>query len=195
MSRATDTVLLYQGDDWTKLEDLRIEAEAARQRHAEAKKSPTRRGGDDTATPLADAEKAFDDFVDEAAERAQEVVVQSLGRKAFRDMRMDHKPRMTTRLIDGDETEIPIPEDALFRVNTDTFPDVLLTYVDATDPELRTIVKPEFNSKAELRAWLDEDLTEGQYDDIWRAAHALNAQGAPDLKALKYQTTSSEMSG
>lgn len=203
MKRATETVSLFQGDDLARLEELRVDAEGARLRVAELK---ARGGGRRVNTDLmeakaeqAAAEAAFDAAVDEAGERADEVEILALGRGAFRELRLEHAARTTTKVVDGEENDIVVDEDRLFRVNTETFPDALLTYVDPEDPEERTILKPEFPTAAALKRWLNKELTEGQYDTLWQTAFALNSRGAIDPKAVRYGSpttkTSVETSG
>lgn len=185
IKRATEVVPLYQGDDMARLEELRVDATAARLRHEEAQRGP-RRMGDDTAAAVEETRAAFDAFVDEAAERAEEVTVQALSRVAFRDLRLAHQPRPKSKVVEGEETEGLEDVDALFGVNVETFPDALLKYVDREDETDRTIVSPEFPTPAALKKWLDRELTEGQFDSLWQTAWRLNKQGASDPKALRF---------
>lgn len=187
MARATEVIPLYSGDDWATLEELRMDAVAADTRLEQAQKSPNRLGGNggDLKAAAEEAWRIHDEFVDEAAERAEEVVVQSLGRRAFRDLRLAHKPRTTSRLVEGEQTEIPVAEDGLYGINVETFPDALLSYISEDDHDERTILQPKFNGKAELQKWLDDELSEGQYDTIWTTAYGLNRRGALDLKELR----------
>lgn len=198
MKRATETVSLFQGDDLAHLEELRIDAEAARMRYEDAKRRGGARMGNaevsQAKTDAEAAEAAFDTFVDEAAERADEVEVLGLGRFAFRELRLEHPARTTTKVVDGDEHEVIKDEDYQFRVNTDTFPEALLLYVDPEDSGERTILKPEFPTVAALKRWLNKELTEGQYDTLWQTAFSLNSRGAIDPKAVRYGSPTTKTS-
>jgi hypothetical protein len=211
----TATIVIYQGDDMTTLTELRRAAETARQfeelarGQAEAARevfATNARAGDDIVVEdaaLAAAEtetKArqdeYDAFVDEAAERAVTIELHSIGKKRFRDLMAAHPPRKVTETIqpgpDADEDATPTtvervhPDDAALEVNTETFPDALLTFIDEDDPEVRTIGKPDLSGRKAVTAFVDNDLAEGDYDGIWTAAYWLNRAPSADPKASKY---------
>ena len=188
------TITIYDGDDRAELQRLRVEAAVAESRYDDASNrqafAPRRAGDEVEAEPLRRAweaaQAAFDAFVDEAAERATEVEVRHLGRRRFRSLRLAHPPRTHQVERDGDMVVEPVPEDAQYGFNTDTFPLALLTYVDPDDPEVRTITKPR-KSQAALLSWLDDDLSEGQFDELWTGAYKENAGGSgPDPRLLKF---------
>ena len=183
-------VLIYQGDDLARLAELRQAAEVAQRRVERDEKSP-RRTGDEV--PSADEEKAaFDAFVEEAAKRAVVVRLRAIGRKRFRELVAEHEPRkVTVKRIgeDGVEREVEEthPEDEMFGVNTSTFPDALLRF---TDGDVRTIVEPEFPTKAARDAFLDDQLTEGDFDTLWVTAFGANRGSSGNPLDHRYSTGS-----
>ena len=188
------TITIYDGDDQARLVRLRTEAAVAESRYDDAVSRPgpaPLRAGDAVETmPLREAweaaERAFDEFVDEAAARATEIEVHHLGRRRFRSLRLAHPPRTRQVERDGAVVTEPIPEDAPYGFNIETFPMALLTYVDDVDTKVRTIVKPR-KTPAKLSAWLDDELSEGQFDEIWTAAYRENTGGVgPDPRLLKF---------
>lgn len=208
----TATVLIYQGDDLDRITELRRNAEHNKrvaQEQLDKAESAARvtsaRIGDavsvsDARAQYEDAVKpsqeAYDEFVDEAAERALEVQVQSIGRRRFRKLVEDNPPRMVSETItedDGTTKTVERVHDAdghPFNVNTDTFPLELLAYIDSDDHEVRSIVAPEFKGRHECVAFLDDELAEGDFDKLWGTAFFLNRQGSADPKATRYSTTS-----
>ena len=186
-------VLIYQGDDLARLAELRQAAEVAQRRVERDEKSP-RRTGDEV--PSADAERAaFDAFVEEAAKRAVVVRLRAIGRKRFRELVAEHPPR-TVKVKrfteDGKEYEEDgsHPDDSMTDVNNETFPTALLTYVDEKDPSIRTIVEPEFPTKAALTRFLDDQITEGDFDTLWLTAFGANRGASGNPLDHRYSTGS-----
>ena len=135
----TATIVLYQGDDMTRMAELRRAAENARQFHALAEaeravawealsaRDATAREGDDEAAAsaavalrekaaeaeaeLQEREQEYDAFVDEAAERAVTVELHSIGSKRFRDLMAEHPPRKVTVKVEpgSDADEGAVP--------------------------------------------------------------------------------------
>ena len=181
------TVLLYQGDDYEQLGLLKRQAELAAR--LEGDKKTEARHGD--ASDAQEAKDAYDAFVEVAAARALEVQLRAVGRKRFRDLMSEHPPRKVT--VEG--TQQVHEDDQVFDVNTETFPDALLTYVDQGDRKVRTITAPEFATAAECQAFLDNDAADGDYEKLWQAAYWLNRSVGADPKAARYSLgspTSSE---
>ncbi len=187
------TITIYAGEDKARLLQLRTEAAVAQSRYYEAADkqdhAPLRAGDALETEPLRAAweraEQAFDEFVDEAAKRATEVVVDHIGRRRFRDLRLEHPPRTHMVERDGEQVTETLPDDAPYGFNVDTLPAALLSYVDEA-AKVRTIVKPR-KTPAKLTAWLDDELSEGQFDEIWTAAFRENAGGSgPDPRLLKF---------
>lgn len=168
------TIVLYQGDDMSTLAELK---RAADQATAGPRKDA---GAEETA--------AYNAFLDEAAERAVEVVVQSIGRRRWRDLVVAHPPRMVESEPDdeGKTRQVEHEEDVQWDVNTETFPRALLTYVDG---EYRTITEPDLGD--DLAPFVDDELTEGDFERLWIAAFALNAQPSRDPKALGQSSSES----
>lgn len=186
----TATVVIYHGDDLERLGELRREADLA-QRYADeavaAARGRPRREGDESPGAEehaeADAKKAaYDAFLDVAAERAVEVEVQALGRRRFRALIEAHPPRM----VAGEEGETVHEDDAEFGVDTTAFPDALLTY--RADGK-RTIVSPDLTPGA-LSDFLDEEVSDGDYEKLWQTAYYLNRSPGPDPKATRYSAPS-----
>ncbi|MCW2496399.1 hypothetical protein [Jatrophihabitans sp.] len=204
----TTSVVIYQGDDMPRLTELRRAAETARQfEEATAERlaetSEVARAGDDDAEELV-AVKAetkarqdeYDAFVDEAAERALTIELHAIGRKRFRDLMAEHPPRKVLVKVepapDAEEDAVPTvverdhEDDAGYDVNTETFPDALLTFIDPENPEVRTIAAPEFASRSAARAFLDDELEEGDFPGLWVAAYYLNRMPSADPFQSKY---------
>lgn len=206
INRRTAEVVIYQGDDLATLTHLRNEADHAERRYLAAKernRGPALRVGDGEdleplEATLTDARAAFDAFVDEAAERAQMVRVQALGRVRFRDLRLEHPPRKVTEEVDGETRQIDHPDDVHYGVNTLTFGEKLLAYVDREDDEVRTIVEPVFSSDRDRRNFLDDELSDGDFEQLWTTAFFLNTSTGADPKALRFSApppTSARNSG
>lgn len=193
------TVPIYDGDDFERLADLRRAIQTAERRLDFAKREEAEesaRAGDDGGVSVARARgelerahQAFDEFVTEAADRAEPWVVQSIGHEEFRQLLKDHPPRTET-LEDGTEKVDPI--DDLYGVNVETFPKALLTYVDPDDDEFRTIAEPAFESVAAMRKRVKR-LSSGEFDTLWATAFKINTAGASDPKFETYSTGTSTL--
>lgn len=180
----TTAVIIYQGDDLERLGELRMAAETA-DRIARQAKGSARVGDEVSAQPAKDA---YDDFVREAAERATVVTLTIIGNRRFRELRKEHPARET--VVDG--AVVVHEDDAEFDVNTETFPDALLTY---RDQGRQTIVDPEFPTRQAVQDFLDDDISEGDYERLWVAAYWLNKALGSDPKALVYSLETSSSSG
>jgi hypothetical protein len=177
MSRKT-TILIYDGDDFERLAELRREVDVAER---QAINAPPLRMGDDPADPAQEAKAAYDAAVDEAAERAEEWEIHPIGHEEFRALLKDHPPRK----VDGEDgKQVDHPDDETIGVNTETFGKALLLFVDGEDPEVRTIVRPELDPTA-LRKRLKR-LSAGEFDSIWVAAFFLNNGAVTDPKLSKF---------
>lgn len=184
--RRTAEVPIYKGGDLQRLSELRQAADVADRLHQQAIKSGTLRGGDAGAQ----AEKAaYDAFVAEAADRAEIVKLRALGRKQWRALLDEHPPRRVPRLIDGAQTEVVHDDDEEFGVNTATFSEALLAYIDPNREDMRTIIEPEFPTKAALTDWLD-DISGGDFDRLFLTAFTLNGSVGYDPKETVYSPTS-----
>jgi len=114
------------------------------------------------------------------------VVIQSIGRRRFAELVEGHPPRMVPKKDEnGAEVEgvlVEHEDDNGFGVNTTTFPRALLTYRDG---DYVTLAEPKFGSVREVEDFIDDDLTEGDYDEFWIAAYFLNRGPSGDPKALQ----------
>lgn len=174
----TAIVTIYQGDDMARLAELHRAAEVARRRAEVAAKGP-RRAGD--AVVSADAEEAaYNAAVDEAADRAVGVEVTAIGSRRFRDLLAEHPPRMET--VDG-KSEI-VEDDREYAVNTETLPMALLSFRDDTK---RTVTDPSL-SAADLREFLEEECSAGDFEKLWETAYWLNRGEGMDPRLGKYST-------
>lgn len=179
------TVLLYQGDDMDQLAHLKRKLDYAERQAAQkaqdAKDGAALRYGDDLEedTSVADAQREYDSFLDQAAERALEVELRAIGRRRFRDLLEAHPPRMVDSEPDEDGKIVKVEheDDAGWGVDASTFPEALLCY---RDDDVVTIAKPEFKNKGEVKAFIDDDLTDGDYEQMWVAALMLNRSPSAD---------------
>lgn len=197
------SVTIYQGDDLEHLTVLKMAAENERRREDVAKAQAEARakrmenaagrlGDDETVEPEyvgTEAREAYNAAVEEAAERAVVVRVQSIGRKRMRDLMEAHPPRKV--MVKKDDAEGAEPEmvevdhddDAGSAVNTETFPMALLTFADV---RTRCIVEPEFEDHDELVDFLENDLSEGDFQTLWVAAYMMAREASVDPKAGTY---------
>ena len=198
------TVPLYDGDDFERMAELRREVEIAERQVAaaqvNAESGAPARLGDDTESVakakdrLEEKRATFTAFVDEASERAEMWVLEAIGHEEFRQLLKDHPPRMIKVTDDdGKEHEVIHGEDAMWKVNTETYPKALLTFVDPEDDEIRTVAAP-FESVQALRKRIRR-LSEGEFASMWIAAHALNRGMAADPKASPYYGITATSSG
>ena len=190
----TATVVIYQGDDMDRMTELRRAAEQA-EAIAQREKGAPRRGGDEVAAGVQEAKDAYDAFVDEAAGRAVTVELHSIGRRRFRDLMAAHPPRkvMVKDDPDPEQPELPVkereedhPDDAGFDVNVDTFPEALLTFIDPDDGDVRTVAAPVFKDRKTIGAFLDDDVSEGDFNGLWTSAYYLNRMPSQDPKASRF---------
>lgn len=191
--------VIYQGDDIARLSELYRAAESARQFAVAGVEDA--RAGDDEPSVARQRQDEYDAFVDEAAERAVTVTLQAIGRRRFRDLMAAHPPRVVDvpgePTTDADGAEVPGPvrqvtheDDADYEVNTETFPDALLTYVDPDSPAVRTVASPDFADSAAVAAFLDDEIADGDYDELWVTAYHLNRLPSADPKASRFSPES-----
>lgn len=191
----TATIPIYQGDDAERLAELRMAVAIAERQETQAQ--GPRRGGDPAPSEdVRAAQAAYDAFVDEAAERAVEVVVRAIGRRRFRDLVTAHPPRMVK---DSKGEEVVHDDDYAYGVNVETFAPALLTFVDPTSVDddgkpVRTVAKPEFTNSGGLRDFLDDDVTDGDYERIFITAYWINRSPGSDPKELRYSPSTSATS-
>jgi hypothetical protein len=184
------SVPIYQGDDLEHLAELRMAAEiAGRKVDMAAQKAPRPlRDGDtspaeELAQQAAAARDAYDAFVDQAAERAVIVEIQALGHVRWAALVAKHQPR--TRQSDGEE--LVEPDDADYGVDTTSFPQALLTYLE---DERRTIVGPaELLEAAALVEFLAE-ISDGDYERLWTSGYWLNRAPGVDPKDTQFSADS-----
>jgi hypothetical protein len=188
-TRRTASVPIYNGDDLEQLADLRRAAENARRARDNAPRSaPQRLGDPEAATELGEAagaaERAYDEFVVGAADRATLVRLQALPRKTFRRLMLDNPPR---RVTDPETNrEVEHEEDAPYGVNVEDFPEALLAYREGPgDDDERTMLEPALESVLALQKFLD-GLSDGDFERLWQLAYSLNRAAGGDPKELAY---------
>ena len=164
------TAVLYDGDDFEDLANLRLAYDLAAEK-ADALKAP---GAMRSVLPheLPDVEgalKAYTDAVDAASARATDVKVQDIGSKRWRDLIAEHQPRKDN------------PTDQYVGYNTDTFPEALLKFDDGNR---RTIVEPTFDRKDDRDDWLD-DISSADFEQILNAALKVNRGQLADPKDVR----------
>lgn len=158
----TASVVIFQGDDAEQAANLR-RAVLIAQRNADSEAKESRRIGDDlpAAEALVAAQAEYDEFVDEAAERAVVIELTALKRARFRSLLAEHRPR--------DKNE----DDEAYGVNMDDFPGPFLreSVSDVTVGE-ESLPPSQFQD-------LIEDLAEGDFERVFASAYWLNrAPGA-----------------
>lgn len=184
------SVPLYADGDFVKLAELRRNVAIAERnvQLAEEKASTLRFGDEDSpdakAADLQAAEDAYDEFIDEAAERAEEWIVESIGHEEWRKLLADHPPRKVPA-AGTDGGEVDHPEDAGWGFNVETFGKALLLFVDPEDPEHRTIQKAGDIDLGRL-ALRVRRLSAGQFESLWAVAYQLNSGGITDPKLGRF---------
>lgn len=143
---------IFQGDDVGELAQLARLAE----RTGDSQRL------DDQET---DAQATYRAAIERAAERAIEVWVTHIGRKAYRSLLTEHPPR--------DDNEI----DQQLGWNDETFPDALLMASVVTDPAVD-----------DLEDFLDA-LSEDDAELVFTAAVATNGGGSADPRLRLYSDT------
>lgn len=184
--------LIFHGDDMERLTGLRnavVRAEAAKvqaEDEAERASRGPRRAGDDLpdisekVAALEAAQADYDAATDEAAARAVLVRLSAIGSKRFRALLAEHPAR------EDDDT------DAEFGVNVETFPRALLSFRDG---DVRTIIDPDVSAE-DLAEFLDDECSDGDFEELWVLAFWLNkAQGVdPRLGKSSPATLTSTLS-
>lgn len=155
ISRRTDELFVWQGDDLARIKELRARAEEAAKKESAG---PRLMGEESEAQVLA---QEHDDFVAEAKGRAVKVKIREVGRRRWRDLQAEHPPRP------GNESDESIG------VNEDTFAEALLT---------ASIIEPMFPDAGGLAEFID-DLNAGVFEQLYVRAFMLNKSGAVDPKA------------
>lgn len=188
------TVPIFVDGDQERLSELQ-RAVVHAERRSKASASAVLRGGD--ASPdeeVEAAQAAYDEFLDEAAERAEAWVLESIGHEEFRDLLKRFPARMVTEVAeDGTTRDVTDPDDAPWGVNTETFPKELLLYVDPEDPEIRTVAELKINKRniagnADAMRKRVKRLSEGQFDALWTNAFVLNKAGVKDPKLDRFSS-------
>lgn len=168
VGRRRETVHLYQGDDLDHLTGLAQAVTDARAREASAGSSRLL-----SDTGAQDATEAFNAFRAEARGRSVPVVIEALGRVAWRELVRAHPPRENTITDDdGKPTTVLHDEDGA-GINFDTFPDALVP---------ASIVDPLFDSDDDRAAFVD-NLSDPDFYRLYGVAWTLN-RSAADPKAL-----------
>lgn len=184
------TVLLYADGDFEQLAELRRRVGIAERQALTARTEPRRLGdADTTEDDVETAKAAYDKFVDEAAERAEEWVIEHIGNEEWRKLLLAHPARKIAKPgPDGKDIEVDHPDDADWGVNTDEFGKALLLFVDQDDPDHRTVHKAG-DVKLEGLVRRIKRLSAGQFETLWATAYALNTGGVSDPKFAQYSLT------
>ena len=188
----TVSIPIYQGDDAERLAELRMAVAVAERQATQAQGGPRRGGDPSPSEDVKAAQDAYDAFVDEAAERAAEVVVRHIGSRRFRELVAGHPPRMVK---DAEGNDVVHDDDTDYDVNIETFPRALLTFAEAGEDGIRTIVSPEFKSRKALEDFLDDELSDGILTQIFVTAYWHNRSGATDPKEFRYSPSTNATSG
>lgn len=176
IKRRTATIVIYQGDDLERLSELRREVSVTEGHFQDAVVRPRRGGDEDPRAAMRAAQRAFDAFVDEAAERAVEVHLQAMGRKPFRALLSEHPARQ----VEGaDGKPVDHDDDVDYGANTETMFEPLMA---------ASIIAPEFDSPAERQAFLD-DLSDGDSERLFATAFWLNRSPGGDPKEQRFSSS------
>jgi len=176
------TIPIYNGDDFERISELYRKVTIAERQAAADLTSPPRMGGLGTPAYVQEAKDAYDAYVDEASERAEMWVLNSIGHEEFRDLLKTNPPR---KITGEDGKEATHPDDEGWDVDTSAFPKALLLFVDSEDDEIRTVAEPQFDSPAALRKRLKR-LSAGEFDSLWVAAMGLNSGVIADPKLSRF---------
>lgn len=192
------TIPIYHDDDFERLAELRMEVSIAERRveaarsDAEESRGAPRRIGDDESDSLQEAkdalkvaQQAFNEAVNEAAERAEMWTLKPIGHEEFRNLLAAHPPRKVMQGEGEDRKEVTHPDDAGWDLDTSTFPKALLLFVDPDDDEIRTIVEPKFDTDAALRKRVKR-LSKGEFESMWTTAYMANEGGIANPKAARF---------
>ncbi|QSR25520.1 hypothetical protein CFH99_07770 [Nocardioides aromaticivorans] len=180
------TVLLYADGDFERLSELRTRVGIAERNAVQAEGLPRRLGDDDSTSAEVEAARAeYDAFVDVAAERAEEWVVESIGHEDWRDLLLAHPMRKTTEAGPEGPVEVDHPVDAEWGFNVETFGKALLLWADPEDETHRTIQKAGDVALGGLARRVKR-LSAGQFETLWATAYALNTGGVTDPKSGRY---------
>ena len=193
------TIPIYHDDDFERLAELRMEVSIAQRRLKAAKDdaedaqdAPRRVGDDEADASVQDAkdalqasQSAFNEFVDDASQRAEMWELKPIGHEEFRTLLEEHPPRKIWEGEGEDRKEVEHPEDEGWDVDTSTFPKALLLFVDPDDDDIRTIVEPEFDTVAALRKRVKR-LSQGEFETMWTTAYAANKGGVADPKLARF---------
>lgn len=162
----TSTAVLYDGDDFDNLTDLRLAYELAQERATAGALRSTLAAD---APGVDGARDAYLAAVDEAAARATEVIVQDIGAKRWRELAKDHPPRPGNQY------------DEMAGYNTDTFGETLLKFDDG---ERRTVVAPAFDKKSDRDEWLD-NMPLADFEAVLTEALKVNRGQLADPKDVR----------
>ena len=193
------TIPIYHDDDFERLAELRMEVSIAERRYEAAKEKASEsprgnpRAGDDVpevdlskwVDALDEAQQAFNDFVDEASERAEMWTLKPIGHEDFVELVAAHPPR---KMIEGEgeeRREVDHPADSGWNVDTSSFPKALLLFVDPEDDEHRTIIEPQFDTDAARRKRVKR-LSKGEFETMWTTAYMANEGGVSDPKLVRF---------
>ncbi|RNL66240.1 hypothetical protein EFK50_01030 [Nocardioides marmoriginsengisoli] len=178
----TTTVILFQGDD---LDPMTEKAQAVEKA---VKSAAPARVGDAEDPNLTKSTTSFDEFMDEATERAEKVTLTALARKAYRVLLNAHPPRMVEN-EDGPPT--PHPEDAAKGFNRETFGDDLVPVSMhlgriGDDDEARKVILDQVVERTYVPPTdiveLTDSVSDGDFSKLYAAAVNLNQSPGPDPK-------------
>lgn len=157
----TATVLLYQGDDRTRLEELLAEVAGE-----VAKAGPSRVGDG------ARAVEAYNAVLPEAESRAVRVVLRALPRSRYREM-VDAATE-TVEQVDVNDDGVKVTRE-VESVNQVRFADALVP---------ASLLEPAFDTDGQRQAFLD-DLSDADFSALFTEAVRLNqSRGITNPKAL-----------
>jgi hypothetical protein len=160
------------GDYPQRLSALWGAIEAARKDEQDGKSPDLLAGEVPPSEQLAGEYQALKAEAEKDAESKQRVVVlRAIGRKAWRDLKVAHPPRLKSETVDEDTAT----GDRLAGVNADTVEDDLV---------YASIEEPEFSSRGAFDEWADTALSEGEFKVLLLDAWSLVNRAQFDPKSL-----------
>lgn len=160
------------GDYPQRLQELWAALELAQKDEQDGKAATLLAGEASASEQLAEEYRTLKAEAEADAEAKRRVVVlRALGRKAWRDLREKHPPRLRSEEIDEDTAK----GDHMAGVNTDTVEDDLV---------YATVEQPAFGSRSAFDEWADSDISEGEFKVLLLDAWSLVNRAQFDPKSL-----------
>lgn len=176
-------VVLYQGDDWDRLDELNAAMRAAAAERSLDSIAPRRMGDED---PYVTAKREFEEFEKEARERAVHLRLDTIPWRQYQALLEKHLPREDERSPD-----VTNPDGSITRgevVKSHPMDTQLGFNVSTMGPDLVPLcvaMEGQFDSEADRDAFLD-GLSMREWQRVYGAAIRHNQAGGPDPKDFDF---------